>query len=98
MKSVNIAYQIAQVLYYKYGLNKSLSEEQIEEEISVIAGDDQRTLRKYKDKMEKSGYIIATSLPPKSTWKIPIKPKRPLKASEYIDLLRVRHEKQELRV
>ncbi len=88
MISRRIAYLIAEVLYYKYGTEVDISEEQIEEEISVMAGDDQRTFKKYKEKLESCGYIIVTSPPPNPTWKIPTKPKRPLKPSEYLNYIK----------
>ena len=83
MRSRHTTYLIAEVLYCKYGSGVEILEKQIEEEISMIAGDDPRTLNKYKKRLEKDGYVVLTSPPPNTAWRIIKKPERPLKPSEY---------------
>ena len=94
MSSRRIAYSIAEVLYYKYGKGVDITEEQIEQEISMIAGDDQRTFKKYKERLMDDGYVVATSPPPNPAWRITKKPERPLKPSEYRDLVKSLREKK----
>ena len=98
MRSRQITYLIAEVLYYKYGTGVDILQEQIEKEISMIAGDDPRTFHKYKENLVKDGYIVVTSLLPNLTWKISKKPVKPPRPSEYLHLIKTLHEKEVVRI
>ena len=56
MKSKDVAFQIGQLLFYTHE-DKPMNEKEIEDAIREIAGEDNRTLTKYKNLLIKYQHI-----------------------------------------
>lgn len=88
MRSKDTVYYIALALWYKHG-DKVITEQQIETEITAIAGEDNRTFTKYKNLLIQQGYI---DIKAQGKYTLPQKPDKPKSPKQYVESLKAKTE------